>query len=166
METTREYENLETRLARLATRVAEQLEAANQKCVFAESCTGGKMAAAITTVPGISRFFCGSAVTYREATKSHWLQIEPSTIKQHSAESEQVTVEMAVAVLAQTPEANVSIAITGHLGPRAPASIDGAIFVSVVEGTINRSQRFQLRSKDRKSRQTEAACLAFEFFLS
>lgn len=159
-------ENLEMRLDRLAGRVAERLAAANLKCVFAESCTGGKMAAAITTVPGISNSFCGSAVTYREATKTEWLQITPSTIQKYTAESEQVTIEMAVSVLEKTPEADVSIAITGHLGPGEPEPIDGVIFVCVVERDSNRSQRYQLQSEDRKSRQTEAACHAFEFFLS
>ena len=50
--------------------------------VLAESCTGGLAAAALATIPGISRWFCGSAVTYRDQTKIDWLavcRIRPGT---------------------------------------------------------------------------------------
>lgn len=158
-------EDLEMRLRQLAKLITEKLRSESQKCVFAESCTGGKMAAAMTAVAGISNHFCGSAVTYREATKSQWLQVDPETIETHTAESQQVTTEMAKGVLRNTEEASVAVAITGHLGPGAPDPIDGIVFVSVAGVNEIRCRQFKLQSSDRCSRQTEAACLALEFFL-
>lgn len=160
---------IENRLETLARAVAAQLANRNEKVVFAESCTGGKMAAAITTVPGISSHFCGSSVTYREATKTQWLSVPESELAEHTAESERTTMIMARKILERTPEANHSVAITGHLGPGVDSMIDGKIFV--VTGKSDQApaeftaSKFQLESSDRKSRQAEAACFAFELFL-
>ena len=43
------------------------------KLVLAESCTGGKVASLLTEIPGVSEFFCGSFVTYREGSKKSWI---------------------------------------------------------------------------------------------
>jgi len=162
-------EELEQRLDDVAQKVASALKKQDRKIVFAESCTGGKMASAMTTVPGISGHFCGSAVTYREATKTQWLSISPSDLEKHSAESEFTTVEMAKSVLKKTPEADCAIAITGHLGPGIDKAIDGRIFI--VAATRNgqtadlKSTEARLQSSTRKQRQAEAACIALEVFL-
>ena len=88
--------DLENTLEDLARQVAARLEEQNKRVVFAESCTGGKMAAAMTTVPGISSWFCGSAVTYREATKTQWLSVAESDLAQHTAESEFTTIKLSL----------------------------------------------------------------------
>ena len=62
----------------VAAELAEQLAAKQQKIVFAESCTAGMAAALLGGCPGISAWLCGSAVTYREATKTRWLDIDPA----------------------------------------------------------------------------------------
>ena len=106
--------DLENTLEDLARQVAARLEEQNKRVVFAESCTGGKMAAAMTTVPGISSWFCGSAVTYREATKTQWLSVAESDLAQHTAESEFTTVKMAQGVLEKTPEADYCVATVSY----------------------------------------------------
>ena len=55
--------------------VAEQLKAQNIRVVFAESCTAGLIAATLARVPGISNHLCGSAVVYRNETKTAWLSV-------------------------------------------------------------------------------------------
>ena len=102
-------------LWQLATEVAAELEAAPCKIVLAESCTGGLIAAALVSVPGMSQFLCGSLVTYQSQAKTAWLEIDPKLIAEHSAESPEVTATMAIAALEKTPVADVSLAITGHL---------------------------------------------------
>ena len=164
-----ELSELEDRLEDLARQVAARLEEQNKKIVFAESCTGGKMAAAMTTVPGISSWFCGSAVTYRETTKTQWLSVSASDLAQHTAESEFTTVKMAQGVLEKTREADYCVAITGHLGPGVDSTIDGKVYAAAgrrhpeppgfVLGEL------QLESSSRKTRQTEATCFALELFL-
>ena len=116
--------------ASLAHQLAATLEARQLRIVFAESCTGGLVSAQMASVPGISRWLCGSAVVYREATKSKWLGIDAEMIQHHSAESPETTALLASAVLRHTPEASVSVAVTGHLGPGSPSEKDGHIFIS------------------------------------
>ncbi len=156
----------ETRLEDLAKQIAAVLKTKNRKCVFAESCTGGKMAAVMTAVPGISANFCGSAVTYREPTKTNWLSISASDLEKHTAESVFTTIEMAKAVLIKTPEADFSVAITGHLGPGVDAKLDGIVYVSVAnratEQTPLTTTRHRLTGSNRKERQAESACIALE----
>lgn len=166
---------VERKLEKLTQQIAELLKAQGKKVVFAESCTGGKMAASLTAVPGVSEIFCGSAVTYRSSTKTQWLSIAASEIEDHTAESEFTTVKMAESVLAKTTEAEVAIAITGHLGPGVDAEIDGRIFVVSAQRkpeSTNSADAFaivsashQLVTADRKQRQAEAACFAFEVLL-
>ena len=134
------------------------------RLVMAESCTGGRVAASLAAIPGISRWFCGSAVTYREATKVAWLDVDSELILRHSAVSREVSRSMALRVLAGTPEATVSIAVTGHLGPDAPPALDGRLFVAVAwrEPGETRAEtwEFRLRSSGRRERQREAAEIA------
>jgi len=162
-------EELEQRLEDIARKVAATLKDQGKNIVFAESCTGGKMASAMTTVPGISAHFCGSAVTYREATKTQWLSLSSEDLEHHSAESEFTTVEMAKNVLKKTPEADYAIAITGHLGPGVDKAVDGIIFVAIAgrEGQPAELKitEARLQSLNRKQRQAEAACIALGFFL-
>lgn len=129
--------------------------------VAAESCTGGLVAASLAAIPGVSRWFCGSAVTYREATKVAWLDVDGELILRHSAVSREVTRSMALRVLGRTPEATVSIAVTGHLGPDAPPTLDGRLFLAMAwrepGETRVRTRDFRLRSSGRGERQREAA---------
>jgi nicotinamide mononucleotide (NMN) deamidase PncC len=109
--------NLETALSREARALARSLEARNALLVLAESCTGGCAAAALTEVPGISRFFCGSAVVYQAQTKMQWLGISSRLIREHSTESPEMSAALAKAVLRKTRQADLAAAITGDLGP-------------------------------------------------
>lgn len=145
-----------------ASRLADELKRRNLRAVFAESCTAGLAAAMLAEVPGISEFFCGSAVTYREATKRQWLEVSPQDLEQYTAVSEPVARQMAIGALKHTPEADVATAITGHLGPDAPAELDGVVFIAVAYrgsgGTVVRKvQRAILAADERTDRQREAA---------
>jgi PncC family amidohydrolase len=138
------------------------LESAQVPVVFAESCTGGLVAASLTCVPGISRFLCGSAVSYREATKEHWLGISNAMLEQCSAESMIVAESMALNILERTPEAQWSTSITGHLGPNAPDERDGIVFIAVArrfdsECRLVVSRQISLLASERVERQYEAA---------
>ena len=107
------------------------LEKEKLKLVLAESCSGGMASAAMTCIPGISDYFCGSLVTYRDDSKVKWLGVSAKTIKKSEIVSEQVATEMAVATLGVTPEAKVAGSITGHLGPDAPKNLDGVVYCAV-----------------------------------
>lgn len=116
-----------------AVRITELLRRSGRRLVLAESCTGGLVAATLAQVPGISESLCGSAVVYRNATKSAWLGIEPALLDDPriGPVSAEVTRGLALAVLERTPEADLSAAVTGHLGPNAPPDLDGVVYVAV-----------------------------------
>ena len=111
--------------------VASLLMLLKVKIVFAESCTGGLISASLARVPGVSDVHCGSAVVYRLETKTKWLGVPASMLIQSGPVSEPVAEAMAIGVLEHTPEAEIAASITGHLGPNAPESQDGLVFVGV-----------------------------------
>ena len=112
-----------------AGRLAAILKEAKRRVVFAESCTAGLVAATLSRIPGISSHLCGSAVTYREDTKARWIEVDGGLLAEHGAVCEQVARQMADGVLKATPEADLAISITGHLGPGAPSNLDGVVFI-------------------------------------
>jgi PncC family amidohydrolase len=116
-----------------AAHVATLLRSAGKRIVLAESCTGGLVAAMLAQNPGISEHLCGSAVVYRTTTKSAWLGIDPQLLEDPliGPVSAQVTRALALAVLQQTPEADLAAAVTGHHGPNAPPELDGLVHVAV-----------------------------------
>ncbi len=157
-----------------AEQLVRQLEQAGRKLVLAESCTGGLIAAELAKVPGVSNWLCGSAVTYRSETKSAWLQVDPESIAKHSAVSTEVATQMVDGVLRNTPEADIAAAITGHLGPGAPAGFDGIVFIGTGVrheanpgdfqgvGSQTSVSRHALTSESRTDRQVEAAQLVLD----
>lgn len=113
----------------------DALRNAGHRVVLAESCTAGNVAAQLGQLPGISEFLCGSMVVYRNDSKAEWLGIsrallDDPTIGPVSAE---VTLALAQSVLQRTPEATLGAAITGHLGPGAPAGYDGCVYCAIVD---------------------------------
>ncbi|MCA9019339.1 MAG: nicotinamide-nucleotide amidohydrolase family protein [Planctomycetaceae bacterium] len=125
-------------LMQAAMQVKSALAEHDQKLVLAESCTGGLVATLMTSLPGISEYFCGSAVVYRWDTKMKWLGVQQKTLDQYTDVSIETAREMALGVLHQTPEATLSASITGHLGPDAPAHQDGIVCIGLAR--INRRE--------------------------
>lgn len=83
---------------------------------FAESCTGGSLAAALTKVPGVSKIFKGSIVTYSIEHKEKYLDVKDETIKKFGVVSEEVALEMVLG-LKNKVQADVCISVTGNCGP-------------------------------------------------
>lgn len=115
-----------------ANPLTRQLSNLDAKIVLAESCTGGLVSALISMIPGISKYHCGSFVTYRPASKRKWLGVRESIIHTHTCESEQMAREMAACALRKTPEASHSISVVGHLGPHAPVN-DGFFWIGMAD---------------------------------
>jgi PncC family amidohydrolase len=135
----------ERSIAEHARRVAELLAMRQLKVATAESCTGGLVAGALTAVPGISAWHCGGVVVYRNETKHALLGISNELLADPGPVSEPVARLMAERVLAIIPEANVSIAITGHLGPNAPPELDGMVWLGF--GMRNGSQSAEIQTQ-------------------
>jgi nicotinamide-nucleotide amidase len=118
-------------LSSAARRVARLLKVTGSKVVFAESCTGGLVSAALTKIPGISNFHCGGMVVYRNETKQAYLGVPADLLDNSGPVSRPVVELMARGVLERTPEADLAAAVTGHLGPNAPPKLDGLVFAAI-----------------------------------
>ncbi len=100
----------------LAARLGKVLLGRNLRCVTAESCTGGSLAAAITDIPGSSRWFDRGFVTYSNESKQQMLGVPAHIIAAEGAVSEAVVRAMAEGALAASV-ANISVAVSGIAGP-------------------------------------------------
>ncbi len=145
----------------VAKELARQLERQSRKIVFAESCTAGLAAAALAQIPGISKWLCGSVVTYQESLKQDWLHVDPQLIRKYSAVSPQVTEQMAQSVLRTAPVADFSVGITGHLEQDATNDGPRAFIVVAYRNqdqiVCTRPVCYRLREHSRINRQWEAA---------
>lgn len=100
----------------LAAQLGAALEKHHWQVTAAESCTGGAIAAAITSVPGASAWFEGAMVTYADRIKRDFLGVDAEDLKGFGAVSEPVARQMAVGVLNRL-DANLSVAVSGIAGP-------------------------------------------------
>ena len=82
----------------------------------AESCTGGLIAAACTSVSGSSDWFERGFVTYSNAAKTESLGVPAPLIEHYGAVSEQVACTMVEGALAHS-QAQAAVAVTGIAGP-------------------------------------------------
>jgi len=82
----------------------------------AESCTGGKIAATLTSVSGSSGYFKGSVVSYATETKVNILGVAPEVIAKHSVVSTEVAEAMALGIQ-KLMKTDYALATTGNAGP-------------------------------------------------
>lgn len=96
--------------------VARKLMEKDLTISCAESCTGGKFAAALTDIPGISKCFQRGVVTYSNEAKVEQLGVSPATLEQFGAVSEEIAREMAEG-LARVSGSDICVSVTGIAGP-------------------------------------------------
>ena len=82
----------------------------------AESCTGGYVAHLLTEIPGSSRYYWGSVISYDNSVKINALGVNPNTIKKYGAVSSQCVKEMAESVRKKLGT-TYSISTSGIAGP-------------------------------------------------
>ena len=129
----------------LARRVVEAAAARRLTVATAESCTGGLVSAALTSVAGSSAVVERGFVTYSNAAKSELLGVPAALIDRHGAVSEPVARSMAGGALARSV-AQVSVAVTGIAGPgggTADKPVGLVHFASAgPEGVVHAERRF------------------------
>lgn len=129
----------------LVARLGEALRARGARLVTAESCTGGLLAAACTSVAGSSDWFERGFVTYSNAAKSELLGVPPALIERHGAVSAEVAAAMAEGAL-RTAHAELALAITGIAGPggAVPGKPVGTVwFALAAAGRAIRTERLR-----------------------
>jgi nicotinamide-nucleotide amidase len=128
--------------------IGDLLRARGERLAAAESCTGGLIAAACTTVAGSSDWFERGFVTYSNDAKSELLGVPAALIAQHGAVSEPVVQAMALGALAAAP-VEWSVAVTGVAGPAGgtPQKPVGTVWLALAHApaTLVSVERLQLR---------------------
>ena len=100
----------------LETCIAKLLKGTGKTVSTAESCTGGSIAAMLTSVSGSSEYFLGSVVSYANSVKSGVLGVDENIIAEHGAVSSECVAAMAEGVRKLTGS-DFSIATSGIAGP-------------------------------------------------
>ncbi len=103
-------------LSNEAQELSELLIANGLTISVAESCTGGSLSHAITSIPGASSYFDCGYITYSNQSKVDMLGVEVQTIKTYGAVSEEVALEMVIGV-SNRSHCDVALSITGVAGP-------------------------------------------------
>jgi len=101
---------------RLARKTVTLLQNKKLKIAFAESCTGGLLAANITAIPGSSSVFELGVVTYANEFKTAILGVSEKTLSNYGAVSNNTAEEM-VKGLKKISSADIAVSVTGIAGP-------------------------------------------------
>lgn len=103
-------------VAPLAAEVVTALTDAQLTIATAESCTGGLIAGALTSISGSSEVIYGGYVTYANEAKISMVGVPYALLRRHGAVSKEVAVAMAEGALAAAGT-DLAIAVTGIAGP-------------------------------------------------
>lgn len=129
----------------LETLLGNQLKARHQTIATAESCTGGRLAAALNAQSGASAYYMGSVVAYDNTIKEQVLGVKHSTLEKYGAVSEQTVREMAKGVRALM-NTDYAIATSGIAGPTGgtPDKPVGTVWIAwaTPDGTVAECYHF------------------------
>ena len=153
----------------LETLLGNQLKARHQTIATAESCTGGRLAAALNAQSGASAYYMGSVVAYDNTIKEQVLGVKHSTLLEWGAVSEQTVREMAegVRTLMNT---DYAIATSGIAGPTGgtPEKPVGTVWIAWAkpDGTVAECYHFGVaREREQITQRAVTAALVTAFRL-
>ncbi len=103
-------------IRKLTENIIQELTKRKETITFAESCTGGRIAAEFTAVSGASSVLDGSCVTYSNEIKHLWLGVEENILENFGAVSQQCVAQMLEGVK-NLAGSDYAIAVSGIAGP-------------------------------------------------
>ncbi|WP_274968607.1 CinA family protein [Succinimonas amylolytica] len=107
---------LDNQIKDLARNTGAELKRLGLVSVTAESCTGGLVSAALTSVPGSSEWFDRAFITYSNEAKMEMLGVREGTLKKYGAVSEETVREMSLGALASS-RGDIAVSLSGIAGP-------------------------------------------------
>ncbi|MFY9269142.1 MAG: CinA family protein [Candidatus Manganitrophaceae bacterium] len=133
-----------------------------KRLAIAESCTGGRIAARITRIPGSSRYFDAACVAYSNRSKEEFLGVPKKLLIEWGAVSAEVAMAMAEGIQKRTG-ADLGLGVTGIAGPEGgtPEKPVGLVYIGFSDGKEATVER-HLFEGDREAVQTQAAERALE----
>ena len=119
----------------LNQKIVSLLEKKKLKLTIAESCTGGLLSSAITSVSGSSNVFTMGLVTYSNQAKTNVLKVPKKIIKKNGAVSVQCCLAM-VNNLNKICKSKVCVSITGIAGPKGGSKLKpiGLVYIGIRVG--------------------------------
>lgn len=122
---------MELDLKLLSKEINEMLWRNHKTLATAESCTAGRIASAITAVPGSSNYFKGGLICYADEVKTELLGVSADVIAEKTPVCEEVVRQMVIGAN-KLMHTDYAVAISGFAGPGGP---DGGRS-GVIVGTI------------------------------
>ena len=139
--------------------IVEYLSRTGQQLSLAESCTGGWVSQAVTTIPGASECFWGAVVSYANEAKTKALGVSPVILKEYGAVSAQTVRAMAAGILTLSG-ADFSAAVSGIAGPGggSPGKPVGTVWIGLASKNGTREEKLlSLKGTRRQIRETATA---------
>ena len=120
------------------------------KLAIAESCTGGMLSSAITSVSGSSKIFTMGLVTYSNESKTSILKVPKKIIQKHGAVSIQCCLSM-VNNLSKISKSKICVSITGIAGPSGGTKKKptGLVYVGIKKGNKIKIHKCLFKNKGR-----------------
>ena len=140
----------------LNQKVVAHLKRKKLKISFAESCTGGSLSSAITSVNGSSKVFTMGLVTYSNQAKTMVLKIHKNIIKKYGAVSIQCCLAM-VNNLSKISKSKACVSITGIAGPKGGSKKKpvGLVYIGIKIGKKVIVNKCNFKNKGRLSIQKQ-----------
>ena len=148
-------------------KIVKLLKKKKIKISFAESCTGGMLASAITSVSGSSKVFNLALVTYSNESKIKILKVSKKIIRKHGAVSEEVCRAM-VKNVSKISKTNMAVSITGIAGPKGSTSKKpvGLVYIGIKKGNKISIKKYLFKNKGRSSIQKATVNKCLRLILS
>ena len=127
----------------LINELAQALKERGLECATAESCTGGLIGAALTSVSGSSEWYVGGVISYANSVKAGLLGVNEADLEAQGAVSEPVVRGMALGACRVTG-ADVACAVSGVAGPGGgtPEKPVGTVWIGWSKHGETRARKF------------------------
>ena len=154
-------------MKKINTKIVNLLIKKKIKLAVAESCTGGKISSAITSVKGSSKVFTMGLVTYSNQSKNHLLKVSKKIIKKYGAVSIQCCFSM-VTNLSKISKSNIALSVTGIAGPSGGTKQKpvGLVYIGIKKGNKVNIKRYLFKKMSRTKIQNAAVKKSLDLILS
>ena len=150
----------------LNQKIVNNLKRKRLNISFAESCTGGLLSSAITSVNGSSKVFTMGLVTYSNQAKTTILKVQKNIIKKYGAVSVQCCLAM-VNNLSKISKSKICVSITGIAGPKGGSKKKpvGLVFIGIKIGKKVIVNKCNFKNKGRSFIQKQTVRKTFNLLI-
>ena len=154
-------------MKKLSQKIVKLLSKKKLKISFAESCTGGLLSSAITSISGSSKVFTLGLVTYSNQSKIKMLKVPEKILKNHGAVSYEACLSM-VTNLNRIGKTNISVSVTGIAGPKGGTKQKpvGLVFIGIKKSNKTLVNKYLFKNKKRSSIQKASVNKALNLILT